>query len=97
MMPLAEELSLELVLTEVEAFDFLNGVRELIQKAMEFHADAGQDGEYCFLFWVDPADEHIFVTRVRSNIEELDRDGYPGWNFDVNWNGTGLVFVRSFL
>lgn len=94
-MPLADELSLETVLTEREAFDYLDGVRGYVRKAMEFHGDDGDDSEYCYLFWVD--NEKDFVSRVKSNIQQMDREDRCGWNFDINWNGNGLVFVRAFL
>jgi len=94
-MPLVEELPLRQILEEKEAYDFLDGVRGYVTKAYEFHGDDGDDAEYCYLFWVN--NEKDFVTRVRSNIESLSREERGGWNFDVNWNGNGLVFMRAFL
>lgn len=93
-MPLTEDITLREVLEEQERFDYLEGVRGYVWKAMEFHGDDGDDSEYCYLFWVK--NERDFVARVRSNIEAMGRER-GGWNFDVNWNGNGLVFVRAFL
>jgi hypothetical protein len=91
--PLVDELPLQQVLEEREAFDFLDGVRGYVTKAYEFHGADDDDSEYCYLFWVN--NEKDFVARVRSNIENLQ--GRDGWNFDLNWNGNGLVFMRAFL
>jgi hypothetical protein len=100
-MPLVGDITLKEIREEEQRFDFLDGVRELVYKAMEFHSSDDNDAEYCFLFWIKEDDEHAFITRVRSNIQNLAEDALAyheyGWNFDMNWNGTGLVFVRTFL
>lgn len=95
-MPLEQDIPLEEILWEKDQFDYLTGVRELVLRAKEFHADDMQDAEYCYLFWVRPDDEHVFITRVQSNIKTHEAI-FTHWNFDMNWNGTGLVFMRVFL
>ena len=100
MMPLVGDLTLREVRDEAERFDFLEGVRGLVLKAMEFHASEENDSEYVYLFWVSWDDDRTFTERVRSNVRELeDRDSHDldgGWLFDVS-NGTGLVMVRAYF
>jgi len=98
MMPLVSEVPLDEVVGEEERFDFLDGVRHLVLKAMEFHASEENDSEYVYLFWTD--NDALFNQVVRANVERLMNgpaflDG--GWMFDVNSNGTGLVLVRAYF
>lgn len=95
-MPLMEDITLREVREEQERFDYLEGVRGYVWKAMEFHGDDGDDAEYCYLFWV--RNEKEFIARVESNLKDMYMEKRTeGWNYDVNWNGNGLVFVRAFL
>lgn len=94
MMPLVSELTLDEVREEIERFDFLNGVRENVTKAMELHRDEDCDSEYVFVFWFDDASVDS-GERIKKNIEMMDRQG---WSYSVDDGPVGgIVIVRTWI
>jgi hypothetical protein len=95
-MDLVTEITLDEILYDVERFEFLDGVRGLVTKAMEFHRDDMCDSEFCYLVWAE--DDGLVGPRIRSNVKELMRDDPRCWQFTVDSGPVGgMHFVRAWI
>lgn len=98
-MPLHSSLALQ-ELDEEGRFDFLEGVKDQIERIDEVHQDEENDTDYYFLIWLkDNVDVYLFSARVEMNIKN-ERAEYPAnrhwWTYTVHtFHTSKFLIVRT--